>query len=262
MDQRIGIVGFGYLGEALWRRATNTPDRAQVVFVHNRTAARLSNVPRNLVLDNLVDAPARAADLIVEAAHPDVTRRYGAAFLEIADYMPLSVTALADDALRARLLEVAAGSGHQLFLPVGALVGGDSLYVNRKMWRDVTITFRKNPVSIDASESGISTPAATQPSVLFEGSAREIAAKYPRNVNTMVTCALLSVGLDRCRARLISDPTLQQGIAEVEAWGTDGSYIKTEKRQPMAGVSGTEMIETAWRSVTAALGGHDPLHLV
>ena len=180
----------------------------------------------------------------------------------IADFMPLSVTALADDALRARLLEVAARSGHQLFLPVGALVGGDSLYVNRKMWRDVTITFRKNSVSIDASESGISTQAATLPSVLFEGSAREIAAKYPRNVNTMVTCALLSVGLDRCRARLISDPTLQQGIAEVEAWGTDGSYIKTEKRQPMAGVSGTEMIETAWRSVTAALGGHEPLHLV
>ena len=78
----------------------------------------------------------------------------------------------------------------------------------------------------------------------------------------MVTCALLSVGLDRCRARLVSDPSLEHGIAEVEAWGKDGSYLRTEKRQPMAGVSGTEMLETTWRSVTSALGNRAPLHLV
>ena len=59
-----------------------------------------------------------------------------------------------------------------------------------------------------------------------------IAPLFPRNVNTMVTCALATVGVDRCRGRMIADPALDHAVAEVEAWGTDGSYITTVKRQP------------------------------
>ena len=57
----------------------------------------------------------------------------------------------------------------------------------------------------------------------------------------MVTCALATVGIDRCRGRMIADPGLDHAVAEVEAWGRDGSYLTTVKRQPMVGVSGTEM---------------------
>ena len=262
---RIGIIGFGYLGKAVWHRATSEIGAAagiEVGFVFNRSPARLSAVSRDDILEDLADVEGRAIDLIIEAAHPDVTRTHGARFLEFADYLPLSVTALADDGVREMLLAVAARSGHQLFLPVGALVGGDSLYVNRDMWREVSITFRKNPNSIDSAADAGAHAVSEGPAILFEGSARDVAAKYPRNVNTMVTCALLSVGLDRCRARLISDPSLEYGIAEVEAWGHDGSYLRTEKRQPMAGVSGTEMVETTWRSIMSALGKRDSLHLV
>ena len=170
MTKRLGIVGFGYLGRALWQRAiaSDALHDTQVVFVHNRSTAHLVDVPADLVLDDLNDAHSRGADLIVEAAHPDVTRRFGAAFLRCADYLPLSVTALADDALRTQLLKTAAASGYQLYLPVRPLVGGDSLLVSQSMWRDVTITFRKNPESIDDSETGSGSRGAEQPEVLYQ----------------------------------------------------------------------------------------------
>ena len=89
---------------------------------------------------------------------------------------------------------------------------------------------------------------------MFDGPVREIAPLFPRNVNTMVTCALATVGLDRCRGRMIADPALDHAVAEVEAWGKDGSYLTTVKRQPTVGVSGTEMFASTLRSVLKATG--------
>ena len=63
-----------------------------------------------------------------------------------------------------------------------------------------------------------------------------------------------TVGIDRCRGRMIADPALDHAVVEVEAWGTDGSYLTTVKRQPMVGVSGTEMFQSTLRSVLKATG--------
>ena len=68
--------------------------------------------------------------------------------------MPLSVTALADDNLRKQLITAARESGHRLLLPRGALVGMDSLFSWRHMWREVTITFRKHPRNLDLARTG------------------------------------------------------------------------------------------------------------
>src|SRR5579863_714136 len=124
--KRIGIIGYGFIGRALFEAiAAEAHPGLTVAFVWNRSRGRLSGVPLALLLDNLAEAPARGADLVVEAAHPEITRAHGAAILGKADYMPLSVTALADDALRQALLDAAAASGHRLLLPQGALVGAD-----------------------------------------------------------------------------------------------------------------------------------------
>lgn len=245
--RRIGLLGFGFIGAALWREIAAHPTLSPA-FAWNRTAARLADLPDALRLSDPAEAAARGADLVIEASHPAIVAEHGAAILATADFMPLSVTALADDTVRARLLAAAAASGRRLLLPQGALVGTDALFQWRHMWRDVTITFRKHPANLDFATSGQNAPITAE-TVLYDGPARGIAALYPRNVNTMVTCALATVGLDRCRARLIADPALDHAAAEIEAWGTDGSYLSTIKRQPAVGVSGTEMMASTFRSV-------------
>ena len=149
---------------------------------------------------------AAAPDLIVESAHPDITRSHGEAFLSSCDYMPFSVTALADDGLRERLTTVAKSSGHRLVIPQGALVGTDALLGWAHMWRDVTITFRKHPANIDLGMVNRRAEDIRAETVIFDGPVRDIAPLFPRNVNTMVTCALATVGIDRCRGRMIADP--------------------------------------------------------
>lgn len=252
--KRIGIVGFGFIGASLFREIVTEPRGLEVAFVHNRSRAKAAEVPQVLLLDELSDFASRKPDLIVECAHPDITVSHGEAFLRYSDYMPLSVTALADDNLRKRLITVARESGHRLLLPRGALVGMDSLFSWRHMWREVTITFRKHPRNLDLARTGRNPASITTETVLYDGPVRGIAADYPRNVNTMVTCALATTGLDQCRARLIANPMLDHAVAEVEAFGTDGSYLQTVKRQPAIGVSGTEMFQSTLRSVMKATG--------
>jgi predicted dinucleotide-utilizing enzyme len=260
---RVGLVGFGFIGAGLYRAIREgTYPGLDIAFVWNRSAQKLAGVAsdsvlRDSILRDLAEFSAAKPDLIVESAHPNITRDYGEAFLAHCDYMPFSVTALADDGLRKRLTATAARSGHRLIIPQGALVGTDALLAWAHMWRDVTITFRKHPNNIDLGMVNRRAADIRGETVIFDGPVREIAPLFPRNVNTMVTCALATVGIDRCRGRMIADPALDHAVAEVEAWGKDGSYLKTIKRQPMVGVSGTEMLASALRSVLKATGA-DP----
>src|SRR3954470_19620246 len=252
--RRIGLVGFGFIGAGLYRSIRDGAHGLEIAFVHNRSASRLADLPAALVLADLKDFARTKPDLIVECAHPAITVEHGAAFLEIADYMPLSVTALADDGLRERLTATAQRRGHRLLIPRGALVGTDGLFSWRHMWRDVTITFRKHPRNIDFALTDWKAEQIAKETTIYDGPVRGVAKLFPRNVNTMVTCALATIGLDRCRGRLIADPSLEYAVAEVEAWGTDGSYLATTKRQPAVGVSGTEMFQSTLRSLLKATG--------
>jgi aspartate dehydrogenase len=252
---RVGLVGFGFIGAGLYRAiAGGECEGLEIAFAWNRSADKLEGLPKSVILDDLAGFARHAPDLIVEAAHPDISQAHGAAFLQSCDYMPASVTALADDALRGLLVTTAERSGHRLIIPRGALVGADSLIAWRHMWREVTITFRKHPDKIDLSAVNWRARDITSETVIFDGPVRQIAPLFPRNVNTMVTCALATVGLDRCRGRMIADPALDHAVADVEARGSDGSYLATTKRQPMVGVSGTEMFASALRSVLKATG--------
>src|SRR5262249_50566940 len=143
-----------FIGASLYREIAGGSDELEVAFVHNRSPGKLDGVPPGLVLSDLSDFAASRPDLIVECAHPDITIQHGVDFLKTADYMPLSVTALAEDELREQLVSAAQASGRHLLLPRGALVGMDSLFSWRHMWREVTITFRKHPRNLDLARTG------------------------------------------------------------------------------------------------------------
>ena len=252
---RIGIIGHGTIGADLVRRLLADDDPGlELAFVHARGGVAAGGVDPALVLADLRDVAARTPDLIVEAAHPEVTRTHGAGLLGIADYLPLSTTALADDVVRGSLDAAAQAAGTRLWLAHGALVGAEALTDWRDHWRRLTIRMEKPPAGIDFSASGLDRSALTARTTVYDGPVRGIAPRFPRNVNAMVTLALATIGLDRTRAVLIADPALTDARLLVTAVGGDGSRLRIERRQPLVGVSGTEMAASAWASLRAAAG--------
>ncbi len=263
-DTRIGIIGFGFIGRHVYEQiAQGHAPGLDLAFIWNRSSERLRELPPEIVLPDLADFAARDPDIVVEMAHPSISAQYGEAFLSRCDYMMLSVTAMADDSVSASLLEAAERAGNSLLIPHGALVGADSLMEGAGNWAEVCITFRKHPDSLDFSSTDIDPSTITAETVVFDGSVRDIAGRFPRNVNTMATCALATLGFDDTRAVLIADPALTTISAEVVAVGKDGGRLETRKVERPAGVSGTGMLASQLGSLRrAALGGAPGLFFV
>jgi len=264
VKKRIGLIGFGFIGQHIYDLISRgLAPGLEVAFVWNRSPQRVKDLPRASVLTDLDRFQQFSPDLLVEMCHPGVTKQYGENFLSSVDYLMLSVTAMADAELKQRLIRTAEQCHKSLFIPHGALVGVDNLRDGADNWSEVTVTFRKHPKSLDFSDSGIDPSSLRAPTVIFEGSVGDIAKRYPRNVNTMATCALATLGFNKTRAILIADPSLGSMQAEVTAIGKDGSLLETKKSEPAAGVSGTGMIQSQLGSIRkAALGGLPGINFV
>ena len=252
---RIGLIGLGYIGRLVYEQLTTRPELGlEVAFVHESAAERLAAVPRELLLPDIKDFAAKRPDLVVEMAHPAVTRQYGELFLRETDYMPLSMTAFADEGLQERLLETARQHGHHLLVPQGATVGLENIYEGRELWEEVTMVMKKNPRNLDFSAAPHLKPAeVTKPTVLYDGPTRAVCSLFPRNVNSHATVALAGIGFDRTRSVLIADPALDVSVIEITAQGK-GVAMKIERSNPLKGVSGVFTLNSTLAAITRAKG--------
>lgn len=263
MDKtRIGLVGFGYIGHYLFEQIRQRPALGlEIGFVHNRSSNRLADVEEAVVLEDL-DAFARCrVDLVVEVAHPDITRRYGEAFLAQADYMPLSLTALADATVEEKLRQKAEEYGKRLFVPHGAVVGLDALEEGREMWDEVSITMKKPLRSLDfAAAAHLGPQGIDSETVLYDGPARGLCPLFPRNVNSHAAVALAGIGFERTRSVLVADPELDDSIIELRARG-GGVELDIRRANPMQGVSGVFTLMSTLASIGRAGKGRPGLQV-
>lgn len=81
--RRVGVVGYGKLGEFL---VTKILDDAslELAFVWNRSKeAFTGKVESKYILDDLSNVAERSPDIIIEVAHPCISKEYGKLFLEV-----------------------------------------------------------------------------------------------------------------------------------------------------------------------------------
>lgn len=238
----IGIIGSGGIARNIASYISSS-DMHTLTFIQARELDDTGFATTTTITDQML----QETDIVIEAAHPDAVVMFSDQVLLQCDLMILSCAALVDDSLRERLTRLSADCGTRLIVPHGALAGVESYLATPVEWSSATIEFVKSPFSLEP------VPADTgKRVVIYDGPVRGIAALYPRNVNAMVTFALATVGLDECRARLISDPAAVLGQLSTKAVGVDGSCLDVFKQQPMNGVSGTEMARSVIGSLQSA----------
>ncbi len=262
VKKRIGIVGYGYIGKYVYEQLTSRLELGlEVAFVYNRSREKTAKLPPGMVLEKLEDFASRGADLVVELAHPLITQEHGTAFLRQTDYMPLSLTALADAALEQELLATARRHGTCLYIPHGAVVGLDALEEGRQIWEEVRMVMRKPPRTLDFSASPqFRAEELGAETVLYEGPTRGVCPLFPRNVNSHAAVALGGIGFDRTQSVLIADPKLEVSVIEIEMRG-QGVEVKVQRSNPMKGVSGVFTLVSTLASICRAKGPRSGLQL-
>lgn len=241
MRRRVGIVGFGHLGQYLAAELQRRTDEVELVFVWSR--GRVQGLPQHLVLEDLAHAASRRPDLVVEVAHPAVARAHGEQLLRHSDLLLGSPTALAEPDTEARLR--AAASRHALWVPCGALWGLHDIraLADRAQLAQLTVTMAKHPSAlrlVDPDMRSRCEAAATRPVLLYDGPVRGLCPLAPNNVNSMAAAALAAhtLGFDGVRGRLLADPGLADfHTLEVELVGPsepDGRTFKVHavRRNP------------------------------
>lgn len=246
--RRIGIIGYGHLGQFLKMELLKS-EEFSLVKIWNRSEDLGEEV---LPLEELKAANLADVDLVIEVAHPEVVHQHAKTILAHADLFIGSSTALADPKTYKEIQNcLRLHPSRSVFVPCGALWGAKDIQkmADLGILKALTITMMLHPGALRLPQLGTeSTPElavmhkfceeakrSNQPKVLYNGPVRQLCPLAPHNVNTMAGAAIAahSLGFDNTRARLIVDPQLSNWqIVEFECLGENGYRSVVRRENP------------------------------
>ncbi|KAF3700344.1 putative L-aspartate dehydrogenase [Channa argus] len=269
---RIGVVGYGHLGQYLVERI-RTDGAARgftLAFVWNRNPAKLKGlVPDELILTDLSAFAERQCDVIVEVCHPQIVKEFGPHFLSQSHFMVGSPSALSDPDLNQKLRQAACQYKKTLYIPSGALWGGQDIQRlnDSGALRALFIRMSKHPSCFRLTGDLLSDWAEGEGRrVLFKGSVAELCPLAPNNVNTMAAAAVAAgtLGFTGVQGEIVSDTALSDyHVVEVEVTGPDGFSVHTVRRNPakLGAVTGSATYSSFWNSLLLCKGHGGRIYL-
>jgi aspartate dehydrogenase len=216
-----GVIGFGRIGQHIVGRLQG-PDAPRFVAALVRPSqvdqARLVFGDEEICTD-LDEFVSRHPAIAVECASAAALDSYGPALLAAGiDLVPLSLAALANPAVEARLRHAALVGPGRVELAAGAMASLDFLAAAREDGL-TQVTFRASYPTArwigTPAERFIDLARVASPIVFFRGSVREATGLFPRHLNVSVGIALAGLGLDDTATELLADPALSQAAFEV-----------------------------------------------
>ena len=245
--KRIGLVGCGTIGghiaAAVIERKNATIDFACDLDLDRAQAA----APGAEVFPDLAGVAGRQVDLVIETANAEVMRAIALDVLARTDFLPFTVTGLADDDFREAVRARCRDAGTRLFVPHGGILGLDGVYDGRAVLDEVTFKTTKNPKNLGLDEA--------QVGLIYDGPTREACRLFPRNVNVHAAFALMGVGFDRQRSIIISDPDTKQMRHDITVKGQGIEWTLGLASMALGGVTGSYTPESAASTVGRVLGG-------
>jgi aspartate dehydrogenase len=199
-----------------------TPEGLEVVAVLRRSASGPRDDDSVPYVGSFEDLLATRPDVVAEAAGHEAMRQYAIPTIASGlDLVPLSMGALADRAFEGKVqVAVSQPGAGRIVIPSGAIGALDAIAAASAAGHleKVTHTILK-PAEALAAQHGAKIDRRL---TLFDGSAREGALRFPSSTNSAVALALVGIGLDRTRLKVIAVPRLLRNRHVIEATGGFG----------------------------------------
>ena len=259
---RVGIAGYGTIGQSLASSLQRGVPGVALTAVASRDRQRLrATLPADTQLRVVPVAELKDhADVIIECAPAAALSSIAVPALEAGrSLIVLSCGALLQNE---ELIELARQKGGRIIVPTGALLGLDAVLAAAEgLIESVTMTTRKPPSGLAGApflvERGLDMAAIKEPTLVFEGSAREAARGFPANVNVAVALSLAGIGPDRTRIAIWADPTLRRNTHLIEVESDAARFsMKIEgvpSANPRTGKMTAQSVIALLRKLTAPL---------
>ena len=235
---KVGIVGCGFIGCELCRAVSAGKVLAEIVALNDIDGERAKKLKAEFGLKAAVvsfEELVSLSEVIAECAATDcVPKIVEAAIAEGKAALIMSVGGLMP---RPDLFDLARQTGTRIVIPSGAIAGADAIEAAAEDALDeVTLTTTKPPAGLRGApyvlEKGIDLDRIEGRTVIFEGTALEAVAAFPRNVNVAATLSLAGIGPERTRVRVVVDPTVTANTHEVMAVGAFGRLVARAENVP------------------------------
>jgi len=243
MKKRIGLIGFGVIGNYLFHRI-GEERLMEVVFVYEVNRGKIECLNSSLLLNSIDDLGNRSVHLVVEAALPEVVKEVGPRIVKKANLLVLSLTSLADETFRHEMERIAKSSGKRIYIPHGAIIGLDGIHDGRMVIDKVEITTIKSPKNLGLKEDRMTGPVA-----VYEGPTKGACEQFPRNVNVHASLALTGLGFEKTRSKIIADPSAKSMTHVIEVTGKGLRWKIEVESLPVGEVTGAYTPESIYQTV-------------
>jgi len=212
-DLQVGIAGLGTIGNKVASALLTGIPGLKLVAVSSGNVKKASASLAALGSDAPVVDPrelAEMADVVVECAPTTAfTAIAGPALERGRTLLTVSGAAILQ---HPEVVELARRRGGRIILATGALLGLDAVRAAAESTiHSVTMVTRKPPRSLVKAkyivENSICLDDLEEPLLVFKGSAREGAEKFPSNVNVAAALGLAGIGADLTQLEIWADPT-------------------------------------------------------
>jgi aspartate dehydrogenase len=204
MAKRVGLIGCGAIGTVLAEAIERKIVVCDELVVFDTDAAKAQKLKAALKfrvkivssVDQLLEAK---PNVVVEAAGQQAVRDYyGKLVASNAQKIIMSTGALL-------ILNV---SDPKIHFPAGAIGGLDAIAAAANAGIDeATLTSRKNPTALGKTN--------TEEVVVYEGTAKEAARQFPREMNVAATLAL-TIKPVQVKVKVVSDPAVKRNTHEIQ----------------------------------------------
>ena len=203
MVKKVGLIGCGAIGTVLAEAIDRKIVVCDELVIFDTDAAKAQKLKRELqfrvkIASSIDELLAAKPKVIVEAAGQQAVRDYYSKLVESKAQIIIMSTGA--------LLSLNADEPN-VHYPAGAIGGLDAIAAAANAGiNEVTITSRKNPKALNKTN--------TEEAIIYEGTAKEAARQFPREMNVAATLAL-TVKPVQVKVRVISDPKVTRNTHEI-----------------------------------------------